>query len=165
MMANIKLSAPWVVYYKQIEALFGPDPGVNLSFDEDEKVIKLYVNGEKKAEAIEKLLPAERTFGNVTVRTVVFPANQLGATRVSLFHAAFEGNPVFAYTKTIEGVLTNPISYVVFKNRVVQFFADNLHDVNGNISTLYETIATEVFGEDEGICFCTDTEEKVGPAD
>ena len=89
----------------------------------------------------------------------------MGEEKVSLFQAALAGNPVFAFTKTNEGVFTIPLSYVVFKNRVVQFFADNLQDVNGNITTLYETIAKDVFGETPGICFCTDTEEKVGPTD
>ena len=37
-----------------------------------------------------------------------------------------------------------------------------MHDINGNCSTLYQEIAKDVFGEDEGICFCTDTEEKAG---
>ena len=85
--------------------------------------------------------------------------------KLSWFQAALGGNPVFAFTQVSEGVFTIPLSYVVFKNRVVQFFADNLQDVNGNITTLYETIAKDVFGEIPGICFCTDTKEKVGPTD
>ena len=164
-MKNLKLSAPWTVYYREIEALFGNDPDIQVSIDEENYIVKLYVTGEEKAEALEKLLPAERTFGNITVRTVVVPANLMGEENISLFQAAFEGNPVFAFTKTNQGVFTIPLSYVVFKNRVVQFFADNLQDVNGNITTLYETIAKDVFGETPGICFCTDTEEKVGLSD
>lgn len=164
-MSNLKLSAPWVVYYREIEALFGADPEITITIDEENYSVKLYVNNDEKAEAIDKLLPAERTYGTVTVRTAVIPGNPLLEKKASLFQTAFEGNPVFAFTKTNEGVFTIPLSYVVFKNRVVQFFADNLQDVNGNISTLYETIAKDVFGEIDGLCFCTDTEEKVGPAD
>lgn len=164
-MSNLKLSAPWVVYYREIEALFGTDPEITITIDEENYSVKLYVNNDEKAEALDKLLPTERTYGNVTVRTAVIPSNPLLEKKTSLFQTAFEGNPVFAFTKTNEGVFTIPLSYVVFKNRVVQFFADNLQDVNGNISTLYETIAKDVFGETDGLCFCTDTEEKVGPAD
>ena len=164
-MSNLKLSAPWVVYYREIEALFGADPEITITIDEENYSVKLYVNNDEKAEALDKLLPAERTYGNVTVRTAVIPGNPLLEKKTSLFQTAFEGNPVFAFTKTNEGVFTIPLSYVVFKNRVVQFFADNLQDVNGNITTLYETIAKDVFGETPGICFCTDTEEKVGPSD
>ena len=164
-MSNLKLSAPWVVYYREIEALFGADPEITITIDEENYSVKLYVNNDEKAEAIDKLLPAERTYGTVKVRTAVIPGNPLLEKKTSLFQTAFEGNPVFAFTKTNEGVFTIPLSYVVFKNKVVQFFADNLQDVNGNISTLYETIAKDVFGETDGLCFCTDTEEKVGPAD
>ena len=164
-MSNLKLSAPWVVYYREIEALFGADPEITITIDEENYSVKLYVNNDEKAEALDKLLPTERTYGNVTVRTVVIPGNPLLEKKTSLFQTAFEGNPVFAFTKTNEGVFTIPLSYVVFKNRVVQFFADNMQDVNGNISTLYETIAKDVFGETDGLCFCTDTEEKVGLPD
>ena len=164
-MSNLKLSAPWVVYYREIEALFGADPEITITIGEENYSVKLYVNNDEKAEAIDKLLTAERTYGTVTVRTAVIPGNPLLEKKTSLFQTAFEGNPVFAFTKTNEGVFTIPLSYVVFKNRVVQFFADNLQDVNGNISTLYETIAKDVFGETDGLCFCTDTEEKVGPSD
>ena len=164
-MANLKLAAPWTIYYEEIKALFGSDPDIQISIDDEEKMVKLYVDGEEKAEALSKLLPAEKTYGNITVRTEVVPSNLQGEEKVFLFQAALAGNPVFAFTKTNEGVFTIPLSYVVFKNRVVQFFADNMQDVNGNISTLYETIAKDVFGETDGLCFCTDTEEKVGPAD
>lgn len=164
-MANLKLAAPWTIYYEEIKALFGSDPDIKVSVDDEEKVVRLYVDGEEKAEALEKLLPAEKTFGNVTVRTVVVPGNELTEKKLSWFQAALAGNPVFSFTKTNEGVFTIPLSYVVFKNRVVQFFADNLQDVNGNITTLYETIAKDVFGETPGICFCTDIEEKVGSVD
>ena len=33
------------------------------------------------------------------------------------------------------------ITYVIFKNCVVQFFNDNLNDAHGLISTLYQNIA------------------------
>ena len=164
-MSNLKLSAPWVVYYREIESLFGADPEITITIDEEHYSVKLYVNNDEKAEALDKLLPAERTYANVTVRTAVIPGNPLLEKKTSLFQTAFEGNPVFAFTKTNEGVFTIPLSYVVFKNRVVQFYADNMQDVNGNISTLYETIAKDVFGETDGLCFCTDTEEKVGMSD
>ena len=37
---------------------------------------------------------------------------------------------------------------------MVQFFADNLADINGNRSTLFETIAAEVIPLD-GVFYCT----------
>ena len=161
-MKKVSLSAPWTIYYREIEELFGSDPEIRVEYDEEKRIIKLYVENPEKAAALSELLPIAKTFGNVTVYTRIIPANGLQGTRDSLFQAAFRDNPIYSYTRVIDGILTNPISYVVFKNRVVQYFADNMHDINGNCSTLYQEIAKDVFGEDEGICFCTDTEEKAG---
>ena len=58
-MKNLKLSAPWVLFYREIEAMFGADPDVRVAYDEEENIVRLYVDGEEKAEAIEKLLPRE----------------------------------------------------------------------------------------------------------
>lgn len=40
-------------------------------------------------------------------------------------------------------------------NKVVQYFNDDLGDAHGVCSTLYQEIAKDVFGEHEGIFFCT----------
>ena len=160
-MNNVNLSAPWVTFYREIGALLGDDPEITLSLDDANNNIKVYVDNPDKAEALQALLPSERTFGNVTVTITIIPANNLAESRASLFRRAFEGNPAFAYEQSSEKGLYS-FSYIVFKNKVVQFFNDNLQDVNGNCSTLYQEIAKNVFGEQEGIFFCTDTEEKVG---
>jgi hypothetical protein len=52
--------------------------------------------------------------------------------------------------------LTNPITYVIFKKEVVQYYDDNLGDAHGNRTTLYEQIANQIFEDREGIYFCTD---------
>ena len=155
-MEKLNLSAPWVIFYKEIEALFKEDPEVKTAFDEDANAITLYVDNEEKADALSQLLPTERTFGNVTVGVKVVPGNNLAASRLGLFQAAFKGNPAFAYAKTVEEALGFTRSFVVFKREVVQFFADNLKDVAGNCSTLYQDIAADIFGEDAGFSFCTE---------
>lgn len=161
-MAKVNLSAPWVTFYHEIVALFGDDPEIKIVYDEDENIIKLLVNNTHKAEALTQLLPPERTYGKVTVQVQVIPANTLEASPAALFEAAFENNPAFSFSKTVQGVLSNPLFYVVFKNKVVQYFNDDLGDIYGNCSTLYQDIAKDVFGEQEGVFFCTDVEEKVG---
>lgn len=116
------------------------------------------------------LLPFEKKFGNVSLDIIIIPSNNNKVEKVDLttaqdyFEAAFENNPVFAFTRVIQGIFTNTLTYVVFKNRVVQFFADNLNDIHGNISTLYQELAKDVFNMDNisGVLFCTDIEEKVG---
>ena len=161
---NLQLSAPWVNFYRQIDAVFKDDPNVIVEYsagDGDDPVITMYVEGTDKAEAIAKLLPSERTFGAVTVSVKVVPSNAPD-TRASLFRKAFEGNPALSYIATVEGVLSNPVTYVVFRNKVVQYYNDNLGDVNGNCSTLYQNIASELFGGDDGIFFCTDRPDNPG---
>lgn len=159
-LTNLNLSAPWVEFYQEIKALFGDDPAIRIDYNKDEKVISLRVEGQDKAEALEALLPKEKTFGNVTVKLLVIPANLLQTSRLSLFQAAFEGNPAFSYAKEVEpSVAAFGASYVVFKKKVVQFFNDDLSDVYGVKSTLYEEIARDVFGPDAGVFFCTDRED------
>ena len=85
----------------------------------------------------------------------VLPTNEI-------FDLAFENNPVYAFAKTVGGLWSYHCTYVVFKNRVVQFFNDNLNDIYGNISTLYENIAEDVFAPLNGVAYCTDIEERVG---
>ena len=120
-------------------------------------------NGEKNA-ALQRLLPTEKKFGNITLHIVVDGpiANIAFPTQKALFDAAFEGNPI--YVKSIspasEGYWFFSMTYVVLKNCVVQFFNDNLNDCHGLISTLYQDIAAEIFEDADlnGVYYNTDIE-------
>lgn len=160
MQNKVKLSAPWITFFREIEALFKEDPEVNVVHDEEKNIVKIFVDNDEKADALAKLLPGEKTFGNVTMTIEVIPANDSAESKISLFQKAFDGNPAFSFIKTVEGVFT--MSYVVFRKKVVQFFNDDLGDLNGLCSTLYQDIAKDVFKEQMGIYFCTDPEDKVG---
>lgn len=155
------LVSPWVDYYRQLEALFGDDPDIMINYKEDDNIITLWVDGMEKADALAQLLPTEKTFGNVTIRIEVVPANT-EPSKLELFRRAFEGNPAYSYALSIGGIASNDFNYLVFRNKVVQYPADNLNDINGNKSTLYENIARDVFDDPEGIMFCTDTEQNLG---
>ena len=152
---KVKLSSPWMTYFNKYKALFGDDPEINVAFDEETKIIKLYVNGDDKAEALSKILPSEKVFGNVVVKISVVPANALNVSKVDVFQKAFAGNPALSYIKSVKNGLYDA-SYVVFSNKVVQFFNDELSDVNGFCSTLYQNIAKDIFEDTQGIFFCTD---------
>ena len=158
MSEKVGLSAPWVKFYREINALFGDDPDIRVVYDEDNVITNIYVEDADKADALTQLLPVEKEFGNVTMQINVIPANTMSATKASLITRAFRGNPAYSYGTTVEGIFSSPIHYVVFKNKVVQYFNDDLGDVNGNCSTLYQEIAKDVIGESEGIHFCTDVE-------
>ena len=155
---EVKLAPPWITYYRQVEALFGADPDIKVVFDEDELHIKLYVENEIKATALDEILPVQKDFGNVSVFIEVIPANT-EPKKVDMIRRAFEGNPAFSYATTIEGIMVNPINYVVFKPEVVQFWNDNLHDPHGLVSTLMEDVARAVIGEEDGVMFTTDKKD------
>lgn len=161
-MTNVKMVAPWVEFYREIEALFKQDPAVNTVFDEDAKEIKLFVKGVAKADALTQLLPAEKTYGNVTVKVTVIPANE-ERTTIELIRDAFSGNPALNEIFTVHGAFTNDLHYVIFRKEVVQYFNDDLGDAHGVRSTLYQELAKEVIGECDNVFFCTDTEyESIG---
>ena len=158
---KVKLSSPWVTYFNEIKALFSEDPDIKVIFDEESKTpeVKLYVNGQKKVDALEKLLPKEKVFGNVIVRTTIIPANledPANEDMVQLFSDAFAGNPVLSRIKSVAGDFSFNADYLVFKKKVVQFFNDDLSDVDGKCSTLYQDIAKDVFGSIPNVYFCTD---------
>ena len=158
MSKNIKLSAPWVTYFRKLEALFGEDPDIDVRLDEDKYIITLYVKGNDKADALNQLLPYKKEFGGVTVGINVVPANEDDLSKEDLFSIAFRGNPAFSYMTSIDGILSNRFTYVVFKNKVVQFYNDNLGDVHGFCSTLYQDLAKEIFENEKGFYYCTDIE-------
>lgn len=158
---RFKLSPPWAFFYKEIEALFGEDPDIKLQFDEDSLTIKMFVEGQDKADALDKLLPTQKEFGNVVVSIEIIPANRK-ETIIDTYRKAFEGNPVFSYAAGIEGIMTNPIYYIVFKNKVCQIWNDNLGDINGNTSTLYEDVARDIFDDTQNVCFNTDLPDNLG---
>ena len=159
--AKTCLIAPWINFYREIEALFKDDPDITIEYDEDTYTVKLFVVGQSKADALTQLLPEERTFGSITAHVEVIPANRLHTTRIGLFKEAFRDNPAFAYAKSVPMGPSIGADYVVFKNRVVQYYNDDLSDINRLRSTLYQELAKDIFGDD-GVFFCTDVEEPVG---
>lgn len=151
-----KLSPPWIIFYKELQAFFEKDPRIKMNFEEENYTIKIYVEGGIKAEALSELLPTEKTFGNVTVYINVIPANVEKEDKLELFKAAFEGNPVLSYVTSSEGIMAPDLKYVVFAKEVVQFFNDDLGDAHGVCSTLYQDIAKDIFNENLGVFYSTD---------
>ena len=138
---RLKLSPPWITYVNKVIAMFGADPDINIVYDNNEIQLRIYVKDSKKASAIEDLLPGYKSFGNVDMYITVIPANEkttLGTiSDKEMFDIAFAKNPIYAFSEEVTGVFSNKLTYVVFKNKVVQFFNDNLDDIHGLISTLY----------------------------
>ena len=154
-MSIIKKSAPWVEYYRKVNALFEKDPQVNVVYDEEANKLSLYISNSEKADALSQLLPTEMNYGNVTLEIAVVPGNLLRSCKGDLIITAFKDNPIVDKIEVVDNVFTNRIYYVIFNKVVVQYFDDSLDDAYGLRSTLYEDIAREVFENHEGVFFCT----------
>ena len=162
----LKMSAPWDCLYEEIKAFFAEDEEVFVVYDRDEKDIRLYVNGGKKAAALELMLKPEYVFGETKVTITVVPDNDAVCTTsgVEMFSEAFEGNDAFVFARKISLFHSNPTYYVVFKPDVVQYYTDDLGDWNGFRSALYEDIAREIFKDIPGVFYCTDKKYDVETA-
>ena len=155
-MEKMKLSPPWITYVNELKALFGQDPDITIEYDEDENSVRLFVDNVEKADALTALLPAVKNFGNVDLYISVVPANMKNSY-ASLVKTAFNGNPVMSDVTTVQTPFGN-ITYAMFRKEVVQFYNDQMDDLNGNKSTLYQDIARDVFGGNLlDTYFCTDT--------
>ena len=162
---RLKILPPWSIIIRKLEALFDGDPQIafNTDFSGAHPAVVLACNNGDKVAALQKLLPNEVVFGGVTLKVTIdgIPSNRTFTTKKELFETAFSGNPAFAYAVTPgDDSWWISTTYVVFKNYVVQFFADNLNDCHGVISTLYQDIAEELLtGEAaQGVFFNTDVE-------
>ena len=163
---RLKILPPWSIYIKKIQALFDGDPQIacNVDYNSESPSIILSCNNGDKVAALMQILPDEFRFGNVVFEVLIdgMPSNRAFLNKKELFETAFEKNPVFscAVSPIDDGYNWFAMTYVIFKNCVVQFFADNLNDAHGVISTLYQDIASEILtgpGAD-GVYFCTDIE-------
>jgi len=159
-MAVVKLSAPWQTYYKELSLLFEHDDEVRIIYDTDAQMINIFVDNAVKAEVMTTALPAVRQFGSVELKINIIPSNKVNMLKASKgmgFVDLFRGNSIVDDVVVVEGIMSNPITYVIFKKEVVQYFNDDLGDAHGMCSTLYQDIASRVLDAGEGIFFCTNT--------
>ena len=157
-MAKLNMSAPWYVYYNELCALFKEDSEVHIVYDEMDQIINIYVENQAKADAMDEVLPKVIPFGSVDLEINVVPANKLNTrkSKGDTFKDLFYENPICNDVITVEGVFTNPLTYVIFRKEVVQYYNDDLGDAHGVCSTLYQDIAKRVLKDQDSIYFCTD---------
>ena len=156
---QVKMAPPWVQYASAVKAMFREDPEIRVVYINEGPRLLLYVNNQTKAEALAELLPSKPEFGSVIMPVDVIPANDHTSIRDKL-RWVFNGNNAVSQVRDIEGVLSNPLTYIIFKKEVVQYFIDNLGDFYGNRNTLYQDLAAEIFPDHDGVLFCTEEDEK-----
>lgn len=159
-MKNLDLSAPWMVMYRSIVALFDQDDEVDVEYfeGEDTPTVKIRVRNAAKADALTAIMPREKRFGNVVMNIQVIPENSdEEPTECKLFQAAFANNPIVSRIVTVGTPMGDTVDYMVFEKEVVQYFIDDISSLSGMRSCLYQDIAREVF-DSAGIKFCTETE-------
>ena len=156
-MNGVKISPPWTTYYRELVELFKKDKEIFIEFDEDKNEIEITTTKYEKSLALKKVLPCEKDFGGVKLKiNVVYKEPKMDA--INAFKELAINNPVFKYTYVFP-TSANPIAYVVFAKEVVQYWNDDMSDPHGITSTLYENLAREVFSENPGIIFSTDSDE------
>jgi hypothetical protein len=156
-MAKLKLSPPWSIFYDEVSAMYKRDPEVKVVMDEANYTIYVFVNNPRKSAAIAQILEQEKRFGRITLKVQVPPPDSLTeefADGVELYRAAFENNPRLSFVQPKTSIFDTSF-YVVFKNEVVQYFNDDISDINSQCSTLAEYIARDIFVGDLPN-FCTD---------
>ena len=160
-MARLNLSPPWDIYYRQISAMFAEDPEVLVVYDDVEMEIKLYVDNPYKADALGRLLPEEKSFGNVKIYITIVPSNKVTLPESNKANAsdiakALEGNGAVYDIREVDEFTGYKITFVIFTKKVIQYFTDNIGDWHGLCSTLYQDLAKDVFGSIDGVYYCTD---------
>ena len=158
---KLGIYSPWVIFSKKVQALFEKDPEVKVEFDNDTYTLKLLVDNEEKADALTRIMPTTKVFGNIVVNISVIPSNATN-WNAKYYEAAFKGNEAFSHLTVVDEipgvVISNPIAYCSFKKEVVQYNADDLSSESGKASTLYQELAKDIFGDTDGVFFCTDVD-------
>lgn len=156
-MNGVKISPPWTTYYRELVELFKKDKEIFIEHDEDKNVIEITTTKYEKSLALKKVLPCEKDFGGTKLKiNIVYKEPKMDA--INAFKELAINNPVFKYTYVFP-TSANPIAYVVFAKEVVQYWNDDMSDPHGITSTLYENLAREVFAENLGIIFSTDSDK------
>lgn len=150
---KLDASAPWYEHCHKLAALFEHDEDVTIGeYDEDTMTIKVYVRGKDKAEALGRIIAPEVNFdGKNVLKVVVVPDNDGEPSLEDTLCYAFNGNPLYAGTATVE-LYGGTATYAVFEPAVIQYWNDNIGSCFGFKTETVEDVAREVLNVDAFIC-------------
>ena len=160
-MRILQIEAPWETYAKKLNALFENDPDIQVGEirkgNDANYAVDILVHKHDKFDALDRLLPRVKMFGNVTLEIVLYDEENTEIDILDAFKALFDGNPIVNRIETVIDQAGGQWNYVVFRPEVIQFFDDDMSDINSNFNGLAEDISREIFAENSrGIMFCTD---------
>ena len=158
-----KLEAPWYTYQKKVKALFEHDPEIVVGeiYQNDngkDYVFDVEVRNHEKYLALDRVLNRMKLYGNVALTINLFDEenDESEDETINLYRTIFKGNSIVEDIIDVVDVAGAHHGFVVFRPEVIQFFADDLRDLNGNWSGLAQNIAREVFDNvAHGLNFCT----------
>lgn len=160
-MKQLKLAAPWVTFNKKMKALFDGDKDIVVG-DIYESAATDYafdieVKSHKKFEALNRVLPKYREFGNVTLAIILYDEGSTLEVEdfQELFKAVFDGNENVQDIQKRADQTGTEFMFVRFKPKVIQFYNDDTSDFNGLWSGLAMDIAKDAFDQYDGVSFCT----------
>jgi hypothetical protein len=142
MKKKLGLASPWAVYAGRVEALFAWDGDVDVEFDNDARKLKVFVRGQAKADAISKLLPAQKEFGVLKLDIEVVPSND-EPSEEDVYRAAFHGNAAFCEVAEGYGP-AGDVSYALFAPDTVQLREDDISEFGGLTTLTYAQLAESV---------------------
>jgi len=148
--------APWDEYTQAAKALFADDPDVTVDdaveVDGGDYKVVVRVHGDDKAESISELMPAELTYGNVTLNVEVVPDNECELTVADHIRRAFAGNPLYvAVVEPATSLTTFGATYALFSPECVQYYSDDLRSPYGATTCVVEEVARKVLSLPDGV--------------
>ena len=155
-MGKVSISSPWVEFARKVEKLFEKDPEIKTEYNEKQVNLIIRVDNTDKYEALKHFLPEMKDFGGQELLITIIPANENEKDDKDYIKNLFKGNKSVVEIQDISGIMTPSMTFVSFVQEVVQYWNDNIGDLHGNRSTLFEQLAREVFEKTDGVFFCTD---------
>ena len=156
------LTPPWYIYQKQVKALFEHDSQIIVGEVYQQENGKDYafdieVRNHEKYMALDRVLSRFKLFGNVALTINLFDEeNSIEENAIDICRVIFDGNPIVESIEDIVDPAGVHHGFVVFCPKIIQYYADDMRDINGNVTTLAQNIAREVFNDAaDGVNFCT----------
>jgi hypothetical protein len=144
-----RLSPPWEIHTRKVRELFREDEAVDaVVYDPDEQTIKVFVQGNDKAESLQRIIRDRLAFGNVNVTVTVIPSNK-EPDETEDYRRAFESNPLFTGVLRGETPSGDEVGFAVFEPEVAQFFSDDISSPFGLTTMTVEQLAKDVLVQRE----------------